>query len=44
MRILAVIGALAIIVGIAAAVFFFGGFYNIAATEQDSGPVAWVLP
>jgi cytochrome c553 len=42
-RILAVIGALAIIVGIAAAVFFFGGFYNIAATEQDSGPVAWVL-
>ena len=43
MRILAVIGALAIIVGIAAAVFFFGGFYNIAATEQDSGPVAWVL-
>ena len=43
MRFLAVIGALAIIVAIAAAVFFFGGFYNIAATEQDSGPVAWVL-
>ena len=43
MRILAVIGALAIIVAIAAAVFFFGGFYNIAATEQDPGPVAWVL-
>jgi len=43
MRLLAIIGALAIIVAIAAAVFFFGGFYNIAATEQDSGPVAWVL-
>jgi mono/diheme cytochrome c family protein len=43
MRFLAVIGALAIIVAIAAAVFFFGGFYNIAATEQDLGPVAWVL-
>ncbi|HEX7198440.1 MAG TPA: hypothetical protein VF213_03145, partial [Dongiaceae bacterium] len=43
MRILAVIGALAIIVAIAAAVFFFGGFYSIAATEQDPGPVAWAL-
>ena len=43
MKFLAVIGALAIIVGIAAAAFFFGGFYNIAATEQDTGPVAWVL-
>jgi mono/diheme cytochrome c family protein len=43
MRILALIGALGIIVGVAAAVFFLGGFYNIAATEQDPGPVAWVL-
>jgi Cytochrome C oxidase, cbb3-type, subunit III len=43
MRFLAIIGALAIVVAIAAAVFFFGGFFNIAATEQDPGPVAWVL-
>ncbi|HME26009.1 MAG TPA: cytochrome c [Acetobacteraceae bacterium] len=43
MRFLAVIGVLAIVVAIAAAAFFFSGFYNIAATEQDPGPVAWVL-
>ncbi|HET7879912.1 MAG TPA: cytochrome c [Acetobacteraceae bacterium] len=43
MRLLALIGALAIIVVIGAAVFFFGGFYSVAATEQDPGPVAWVL-
>jgi len=42
-RLLAVIGALGIIGAIAAAVFFFGGFYNISATEQDPGPVAWAL-
>jgi mono/diheme cytochrome c family protein len=42
-RLLAFIGALAIIVAIAGAVYFFGGFYSIAATEQDPGPVAWVL-
>jgi mono/diheme cytochrome c family protein len=43
MRFLALIGALAIIVAIAAAVFFFGGFYSIAATEQDPGIVAWAI-
>jgi mono/diheme cytochrome c family protein len=43
MRFLAFIGALGIIVAIAAAVFFFGGFYSIAATEPDPGPVAWAL-
>jgi mono/diheme cytochrome c family protein len=43
MRFLAVIGALAIVVAIAGAVFFFGGFFNIAATEQDSAPVAWAI-
>jgi mono/diheme cytochrome c family protein len=42
-RFLAVIGALAIIVAIGAAVFFLGGFYNIAASEQDNGLVAWAL-
>jgi mono/diheme cytochrome c family protein len=43
MRILALIGALGLIVAIVAAVFFFGGYYNIAATEQDNGAVAWAL-
>jgi mono/diheme cytochrome c family protein len=43
MRFLAAIGALAIIVAIAAAVFFFGGFFNVAASEPDLAPVAWTL-
>jgi len=43
MRLLAFIGALAIVVAIAAVVCFFGGFYSIAATQQDPGPVAWAL-
>ena len=34
---LAFIGLLAIICVIAAAVFFFGGFYNVAATAEDPG-------
>jgi mono/diheme cytochrome c family protein len=42
-RLLALIGVLAIIVAVAAAAFFFDGFYSIAATEQDSGVVAWAL-
>src|SRR5215469_8641287 len=43
MRLLALIGGLGIIVAIIVAVFFFGGYYNIAATQQDNGLVAWVL-
>jgi mono/diheme cytochrome c family protein len=43
MRLLAVIGALAIVVGVAAAVFFFGGFYNVAATAEDPAVVSWAL-
>jgi len=35
MRILAVIGALAIVVGIGAATFVFGGSYSVAATAED---------
>ncbi|MBV8651385.1 MAG: cytochrome c [Alphaproteobacteria bacterium] len=42
MRFLAVIGGVAIAIAIAAAVYFFGGFYNVAATEEIA-PVAWVL-
>ena len=43
MRLLAFIGALAIVVAIGAAVFFFGGFFNVAASQQDPGPVNWAL-
>jgi mono/diheme cytochrome c family protein len=40
---LAVIGALAIIVGLGAAVFFLGGFYSVAGTQEDLGIVHWAL-
>jgi mono/diheme cytochrome c family protein len=43
MRILAIIGALAIIVGVGAAVFFFGGFYSVAGTQEEPGIVAAAL-
>jgi mono/diheme cytochrome c family protein len=43
MRILAVIGALAIVAGIGAAVFFFGGFYSVAGTAEDPAIVRWAL-
>jgi mono/diheme cytochrome c family protein len=43
MRILAGIGALAIIVAVGAAIFFFGGFFNIAANEEDPAIVNWAL-
>jgi mono/diheme cytochrome c family protein len=43
MRILAAIGALAIVAGISAAVFFFGGFYSVAATAEDPAAVTWAL-
>ena len=43
MRLLALIGLLAIVVGIAALVFFFGGFFNVAATNPEPEPVKWAL-
>ena len=43
MRILAVIGALALVVAIGAAIFFFGGFYSVAATAEEPGIVNWAL-
>jgi mono/diheme cytochrome c family protein len=43
MRILAAIGALAIIVAIGAVAFFFGGFYSVAATAEDPAVVTWAL-
>jgi mono/diheme cytochrome c family protein len=43
MRILAAVGALAILIGIGAAVFFFGGFYSVAGTAEDPAAVTWAL-
>ena len=43
MRVLAVIGALAIIIGIGAAVYFFAGFYSVAGTAEDPALVNWAL-
>jgi hypothetical protein len=43
MRVLAAIGFLAIVAAIAAVIFFFGGFYSVAASQPDNPVVAWVL-
>ncbi len=43
MRILAVIGALGVVVGIGAAIFFFGGFYSVAGTMEDPAIVHWAM-
>jgi mono/diheme cytochrome c family protein len=43
MRLLALIGALAIVASIAAAIFFLGGRYNVAATSEEPGLVNWML-
>jgi mono/diheme cytochrome c family protein len=40
---LSFIGALAIIIAAATGVYFFGGFYNVAAIQPDPGIVAWAL-
>src|SRR6185437_13257646 len=43
MRFLALIGALAIAVIAAAAIYLFGGFYDVSATTEEPAPVAWAL-
>jgi hypothetical protein len=43
MRFLAFIGALAIIIAVGAAAYFFGGYYNVAASLEDPGIVKWAL-
>jgi mono/diheme cytochrome c family protein len=40
---LALIGVLGILCVIAAAVFFFGGYYNVAGTAAESDVVGWAL-
>jgi mono/diheme cytochrome c family protein len=43
MRFLALIGALAIAVAIGGAIFLFGGFYSVAASEDHFAIVTWAL-
>ena len=43
MRFLAFIAGLGIVVAIAAGVFFLGGFFDVAATEEDNPVVKWAL-
>jgi len=43
MRFLALIGALAIIAAIGAAIYFFGGFFNVAETADNPAIVDWAL-
>ncbi len=41
--ILAAIGLLTVVFAVVAAIFFFGGFYNVAASQEDPAIVHWVL-
>jgi mono/diheme cytochrome c family protein len=43
MRLLSVIGALAIIAIVAGAFYAFGGYYNVAATDSEPGAIDWAL-
>jgi len=43
MRLLAIIGALAVLAAVAAGFYFFGGFFNVAAGYDDPPPLAWAL-
>jgi mono/diheme cytochrome c family protein len=43
MRFIAAGGALAFVMGVLAAVFFFGGFYSVAGTSEEPAVVSWAL-
>ncbi len=43
MRLLAFIGAIAVIVALAAAGYFFGGFWSVAENQDDPAIVSWAL-
>jgi len=43
MKFLALIGLLAILGAIGAAVYFFGGYYSVAGTAEDPAIVKWAL-
>src|SRR5437762_1629930 len=40
---LALVGLIAIVAALAAAVFFFGGFYSVAGTAEEPSIVSWAL-
>jgi mono/diheme cytochrome c family protein len=43
MKILAAVGLLAVVFAVVAAIYFFGGFYSVAGTQEDPAIVQWVL-
>ena len=43
MRFFAAIGVLTVLALIAGAVYFFGGFYDVAAAQPDPKPVDWAI-
>jgi hypothetical protein len=43
LKFLGIVGLLAIVVGLGAAAYFFGGFYSVAATQPEPGLVAKAL-
>ena len=43
MRILALIGALAIVIAVLAGGYFLSGLYSVAASATDPAPVVWAL-
>ena len=43
LKFLALIGLLAILGAIGAGVFFFGGYFSVAATTEDPAAVNWAL-
>ncbi|MEX6507976.1 cytochrome c [Jiella sp. M17.18] len=43
MRFLGAIGALAILIAVAGAIYFFGGYYNVAAVGGGNAVVEWAL-
>ena len=43
MRWLAAVGVIAVVVIIAAGIYFFGGFYNVSAAVDDPDLMNWTL-
>jgi len=43
MRALAFIGMLLVAIGVVMGAYFFGGYYSVAASDDDSGALVWAL-
>lgn len=43
MRTLGIIGLVLILIAVAGAVYLFGGFFNVAASEPHTGVMAWAV-